>query len=272
MIGKPKLWCAVQPPEGWEEHMFGLRDRRHSLTPHPSIVNTPTLPSPSLCLDDQIHDEDSAMEEMEENPDNNENKDDQPSSNENEDDQLSGSKNEDDLLSSSEKEDDLPSGSEKEDDQLPGSDDDDKGSDYNENENDDKTESSSNSCDDDDAHAHNAQTISCAQSPLPPSSPPTYKSDDSACPVGDIVHPCQDPGPSNIPYHLLPSGHCNQFPPSCQGFHHVPSQTNHPYYNGPYTNDYYPPTQSGEPHWVNRGNAAQYEDDFTEEYINEDYY
>ncbi|KAI6143420.1 hypothetical protein BKA82DRAFT_4359995 [Pisolithus tinctorius] len=82
----------------------------------------------------------------------------------------------------------------------------------------------------------------------------------------------RDPGPSNIPYHALPSGHHNQFPPSHQGFHRVLSRTNHPYYNGPYTDDYYPPTQSGEPHWVNRGNAAQYEDDFAEEYINEDYY
>ncbi|KAI6146795.1 hypothetical protein BKA82DRAFT_4015610 [Pisolithus tinctorius] len=124
MIGKLKLQHAVQPPEGWKEHMFGLRDRRRSLTPHPSIANTPILPSPSLCLDDQISDEDSAMEE--------------PSSNENEDDQLSGSENNNDL----------PSGSEKEDDQLPSSDDNDKGSDYNENENDDKEmESSSNSCD-----------------------------------------------------------------------------------------------------------------------------
>ncbi|KAI6002193.1 hypothetical protein F5J12DRAFT_783955 [Pisolithus orientalis] len=165
--------------------MFGLRDRRHSLTPCPSITNTPTLPSPSLCLDNQICDEDSAMEEVEENPDNNENKDDQPSSNENEDDQPSGSENEDDL----------PSGSKKEDDQLPGSDDNDKGSDYNENENDNKeTESSSDSCDDDDAHACNAQTISCAQSLLPPSLPPTYKSDDSAHPVGDVVHPHQEGG------------------------------------------------------------------------------
>ncbi|KAI6154747.1 hypothetical protein BKA82DRAFT_23306, partial [Pisolithus tinctorius] len=144
------------------------------------------LPSPSLCLDDQIHDEDSAMEEVEENLDNNENEDDQPSSNENEDDQLSGSENEDDL----------PSGSEKEDDWLPGSDDDDKGSDYNENENDnEEMESSSDSHDDDDAHACNAQTVSCAQSPLPPSLPPVYESDDSAHPVGDIVHPHQEGGP-----------------------------------------------------------------------------
>ncbi|KAI6141231.1 hypothetical protein BKA82DRAFT_4362335 [Pisolithus tinctorius] len=186
MIGKPKPRRTVQPPEGWEEHMFGLRDRRRSLTPRPSIANTPTLPSPSLRLDDQIRDEDSAMEEVEENLDNNENEDDQPSSNENEDDQPSGSENEDDL----------PSGSEKEDDQLPGSDDDDKGSDYNENENDDEeTESSSDSRDGDDAHARNAQTVSCAQSPLPPSSPPAYESDDSAHPVGDIVHPRQEGGP-----------------------------------------------------------------------------
>ncbi|KAI5995784.1 hypothetical protein F5J12DRAFT_785553 [Pisolithus orientalis] len=173
MIGKPKSWHAVQPPKGWEEHMFGLRDRRHSLTPHPSIMNTPMLPSPSLHLDNQIHDEDSAMEEVEENPDNNENEDDQPSSNNNEDDQPSGSKNKDDP----------PSSSKKEDDWLPGS-------------NDDKeTESSSNSHDDDDAHACNAQTISCAQSPLPPSLLPAYKSHDSAHPVGDIVHPQQEGGP-----------------------------------------------------------------------------
>ncbi|KAI6000197.1 hypothetical protein F5J12DRAFT_784501 [Pisolithus orientalis] len=137
MIGKPKPWHAVQPPEGWEEHMFGLRDRRCSLTPCPSIANTPMLPSPSLHMDNQIHDEDSAMEEMEENPDNNKNEDDQPSSNKNEDDQPSGSKNEDDL----------PSSSEKEDDWLPGSNDDDKGSNYNENENDDEMESSNGSHD-----------------------------------------------------------------------------------------------------------------------------
>ncbi|KAI5986073.1 hypothetical protein F5J12DRAFT_787271 [Pisolithus orientalis] len=184
MIGKLKPQHTVQPPKGWEEHMFGLRDRRCSLTPHPSIVNTPMLPSPSLHLDNQIHDEDSAMEEMEENPDNNENKDDQPSSNENKDDQ--------------------PSSSEKADDQLPGSDDDDKGSDYNENENDNKMESSS------DSHGFGASlvmqwwawcplvfqslTIPCAQSPLPLSLPPMYKSDDSAHPVGDVVHPCQEGG------------------------------------------------------------------------------
>ncbi|KAI5994260.1 hypothetical protein F5J12DRAFT_785822 [Pisolithus orientalis] len=187
MIGKLKLQHTVHPPEGWEEHMFGLRDRRHSLTPHPSITNTPMLPSPSLQLDNQIHDEDSAMEEVEKNPNNNENKDDQLSSNENEDDLLSGSENEDDW--------------------LPGSNDDDKGSDYNENENDDKEmESLSNSHgfgaslvmqwwdDDDDAHTHNAQTVSCAQSPLPPSFPLVYKSGDSAHPVGDIVHPCQEGG------------------------------------------------------------------------------
>ncbi|KAI5988463.1 hypothetical protein F5J12DRAFT_786859 [Pisolithus orientalis] len=144
------------------------------------------LPSPSLCLDDQIHDEDSAMEEVEENPNNNKHKDDQPSSNKNEDDQLSSSKNEDDL----------PSGSEKEDDWLPSSNDDNKGSNYNENENDDKeTETLSDSHDDDDAHTCNAQTISCAQSPLLPSLPPTYKSDDSTHPVGDIVHPHQEGGP-----------------------------------------------------------------------------
>ncbi|KAI6030672.1 hypothetical protein F5J12DRAFT_779767 [Pisolithus orientalis] len=137
MIGKLKLQFTVQPLEGWEEHMIVLRDRRHSLTPCPSIMNTSMLPSPFLHLDDQICDEDSAMEEVEENPDNNEDEDDQPSSNENEDDRPSSSENEDDL----------PSGSKKEHDWLPSSDDDNKGSDYNENENDDEEmESLSNSC------------------------------------------------------------------------------------------------------------------------------
>ncbi|KAI5980684.1 hypothetical protein F5J12DRAFT_901330 [Pisolithus orientalis] len=135
------------------------------------------LPSPSLCLDDQIHDVDSAMEEVEENPNNNENEDDQPSSNKNKD--------------------DLPSSSEKEDDQLPSSNDYDKGSNYNENDNDnEEMESSSNSHDDDDACARNAQTISCAQSLLPPSLPPTYESDDSA-------HPTSEEGQSDHDTQLL---------------------------------------------------------------------
>ncbi|KAI6145459.1 hypothetical protein BKA82DRAFT_21323 [Pisolithus tinctorius] len=34
---KPRPWHAVQPPEGWEEHMFGLCDRRRSLTPSVSV-------------------------------------------------------------------------------------------------------------------------------------------------------------------------------------------------------------------------------------------
>ncbi|KAI5985681.1 hypothetical protein F5J12DRAFT_787350 [Pisolithus orientalis] len=34
---KPRPWHAVQLPEGWEEHMFGLHDRRRSLTPSVSV-------------------------------------------------------------------------------------------------------------------------------------------------------------------------------------------------------------------------------------------
>ncbi|KAI6030654.1 hypothetical protein F5J12DRAFT_779752 [Pisolithus orientalis] len=34
---KPRPWHAVQLPEGWEEHMFGLCDRRRSLTPSVSV-------------------------------------------------------------------------------------------------------------------------------------------------------------------------------------------------------------------------------------------
>ncbi|KAI6139107.1 hypothetical protein BKA82DRAFT_24555 [Pisolithus tinctorius] len=80
-----------------------------------------------------------------------------PDNNKNKDDQPSSNENEDDQPSSSENEDDLPSN-------------------------------------DDDACTHNAQTISCVQSPLPPSLPPMYESDDSTHPVGDIVHPCQEGG------------------------------------------------------------------------------
>ncbi|KAI6010483.1 hypothetical protein BKA83DRAFT_4132703 [Pisolithus microcarpus] len=37
-----KLWPAAEPPEGWEEHMFGYRDRRRSLTPCTSLASTPS--------------------------------------------------------------------------------------------------------------------------------------------------------------------------------------------------------------------------------------
>ncbi|KAI6044301.1 hypothetical protein EDC04DRAFT_2599619 [Pisolithus marmoratus] len=49
---KLKSQHVVQPPEGWEEHMFGLRDRRHSLTLHHQ--------------EGQVYDEDTEMDEMEE--------------------------------------------------------------------------------------------------------------------------------------------------------------------------------------------------------------
>ncbi|KAI6023469.1 hypothetical protein EDC04DRAFT_2606626 [Pisolithus marmoratus] len=63
---KLKLQHAVQPPEGWEEHMFGLRDRRHSLTLHVSTTKILVLPSPSQHQVGQVYDEDTEMDEMEE--------------------------------------------------------------------------------------------------------------------------------------------------------------------------------------------------------------
>ncbi|KAI6010320.1 hypothetical protein EDC04DRAFT_2905980 [Pisolithus marmoratus] len=68
---KPKPQRSVQPPEGWEEHMFGLRDRRRSLTPRASTTNTPVLPSPSQHHEGQVYDEDAEMEEVEEDSNDN---------------------------------------------------------------------------------------------------------------------------------------------------------------------------------------------------------
>ncbi|KAI6010002.1 hypothetical protein EDC04DRAFT_2610407 [Pisolithus marmoratus] len=68
---KPKPRRSVQPPEGWEEHMFGLRDRRRSLTPRASTTNTPVLPSPSQHHEGQVYDEDAEMEEVEEDSNDN---------------------------------------------------------------------------------------------------------------------------------------------------------------------------------------------------------
>ncbi|KAI6156648.1 hypothetical protein BKA82DRAFT_4345679 [Pisolithus tinctorius] len=56
---KPKPRHAVQPPEGWEEHMFGLRDRRRSLTPSVSVSSqNSTTP---ILQEDQV--EGAPMEE-----------------------------------------------------------------------------------------------------------------------------------------------------------------------------------------------------------------
>ncbi|KAI5988021.1 hypothetical protein EDD15DRAFT_2199196 [Pisolithus albus] len=59
---RPKPRRSVEPPEGWEEHMFGLRDRRRSLTPLASSTRTPHLPTPSARQQDQIHDENPEVE------------------------------------------------------------------------------------------------------------------------------------------------------------------------------------------------------------------
>ncbi|KAI5984503.1 hypothetical protein EDD15DRAFT_2375147 [Pisolithus albus] len=49
---------AVEPPEGWEEHMFGYRDRRRSLTPRKSLTSTP---SPRPPKENPIPEEDAEM-------------------------------------------------------------------------------------------------------------------------------------------------------------------------------------------------------------------
>ncbi|KAI6010297.1 hypothetical protein BKA83DRAFT_4132797 [Pisolithus microcarpus] len=53
---KPQL--AAEPPEGWEEHMFGYRDRRRSLTPRTSLASTP---SPLPPKENRIREEDAEM-------------------------------------------------------------------------------------------------------------------------------------------------------------------------------------------------------------------
>ncbi|KAI6010669.1 hypothetical protein F5J12DRAFT_781686 [Pisolithus orientalis] len=56
---KPKPWHVVQPPEGWEEHMFSLHDRRRSLTPSVSVSSqNSTTP---ILQEDQV--EGALMEE-----------------------------------------------------------------------------------------------------------------------------------------------------------------------------------------------------------------
>ncbi|KAI6011722.1 hypothetical protein BKA83DRAFT_4131595 [Pisolithus microcarpus] len=83
----------------------------------------------------------------------------------------------------------------------------------------------------------------------------------------------REPGPSNIPYNALPPAHRDRFPPFRQGYHRIPSRTDHRvYYDDQYINDYNPPTQPAAPQWVNRGTAApQYEDDFNGDYV-DDYF
>ncbi|KAI6011926.1 hypothetical protein BKA83DRAFT_4501426 [Pisolithus microcarpus] len=82
-----------------------------------------------------------------------------------------------------------------------------------------------------------------------------------------------EPGPSNVPYNALPPAHRDRFPPFRQGYHRIPSRTDHRvYYDDQYINDYNPPTQPAALQWVNRGTAApQYEDDFNGDYV-DDYF
>ncbi|KAI6132339.1 hypothetical protein EV401DRAFT_1883759 [Pisolithus croceorrhizus] len=65
-----KPWWSVEPPKGWEEHMFGLRDRRHSLTPLASSIGASHLPSPSMHQQGQIHNENTMTDIVQESMDN----------------------------------------------------------------------------------------------------------------------------------------------------------------------------------------------------------
>ncbi|KAI6118555.1 hypothetical protein EDD16DRAFT_1519819 [Pisolithus croceorrhizus] len=134
-----KPWWSVKPPEGWEEHMFGLRDRRCSLTPLASSTGASHLPSPSVCQQGQIHNENTMMDEVQESMD---------------DEDRSKSNNEE--------------GSEE------GSKGSTEGSDYTENK-----ESSSDCEEGGDTHTPNAQPASGVRSPLPPSLLPADWTDDS---------------------------------------------------------------------------------------------
>ncbi|KAI6024399.1 hypothetical protein EDC04DRAFT_2606487 [Pisolithus marmoratus] len=83
-----------------------------------------------------------------------------------------------------------------------------------------------------------------------------------------------DPGPSNVPYNLMPPIHqnvCRNFPPSHQPYHRIPSHDHHVYHDGPFINDYNPAAQPTQQHWVNRGNTMHYDDDFDGDYLEEDY-
>ncbi|KAI6010012.1 hypothetical protein EDC04DRAFT_2610418 [Pisolithus marmoratus] len=85
-----------------------------------------------------------------------------------------------------------------------------------------------------------------------------------------------DPGPSNVPYNLMPPIHQNvhhNFPPSHQPYYHIPSGSHdhHVYHDGPFINDYNPAAQPTQQHWVNRGNTMCYNDDFNGDYLEEDY-
>ncbi|KAI6156649.1 hypothetical protein BKA82DRAFT_4345685 [Pisolithus tinctorius] len=77
------------------------------------------------------------------------------------------------------------------------------------------------------------------------------------------------PGPSDIPYNVLPPARrsSGRFPPSRQTYR-IPSRPDHHVYrDAPYISDYYPPAQPTAQQWVDRGSAAQYEDEFPEDYL-----
>ncbi|KAI6139932.1 hypothetical protein BKA82DRAFT_4019804 [Pisolithus tinctorius] len=81
-----------------------------------------------------------------------------------------------------------------------------------------------------------------------------------------------DPGPSNVPYNLLYRYY--HLPTTVRGIslhpirHHIPSHPDHHvYHDAPYISDYYPPAQPTAQQWVDRGSAAQYEDEFPEDYL-----
>ncbi|KAI5999670.1 hypothetical protein EDD15DRAFT_2193701 [Pisolithus albus] len=148
---KPKPRPLVEPPEGWEEHMFGLRDRRRSMTPRASATTSLVVSSPSPRREVQGCGQSADMEGVETGSKNGDSdakfgiEDDDPEVNE-----------EDELDSSSE-----------EDDKHSSSNDDKVSLDDHEGE-----EGSSDYNDDADARAPNVRAVLDDESSLPPSSPP----------------------------------------------------------------------------------------------------
>ncbi|KIK24287.1 hypothetical protein PISMIDRAFT_10291 [Pisolithus microcarpus 441] len=72
-----KPWPAAELPEGWEEHMFGYRDRRRLLTPRTSLASTP---SPLPPKENRICEEDAEMSMPEKSSDGDDNNSSLPSS------------------------------------------------------------------------------------------------------------------------------------------------------------------------------------------------
>ncbi|KAI6141009.1 hypothetical protein BKA82DRAFT_4018947 [Pisolithus tinctorius] len=121
-----------------------------------------------------------------------------------------------------------------------------------------------------DLHCDAVQSHSHPQDPGPSQQfPPSQHYEDV---LRDPHYDCanyHDPGPSDVPYNvLLPACHSlGHFPLSCQTYCIPSHPDHHVYHDAPYISDYYPPAQPTAQQWVDRGSAAQYEDEFPEDYL-----